>query len=56
MDKYAAKDMAIIALKGAPETAFAMACRIAQVVKTVVGRPMQVAIVKGLNKNLIKYN
>lgn len=45
--------MAIIALKGAPETAFATACSIAHVVKTVVGRPMQVAIVKGLNRNLI---
>lgn len=32
--------------------AFAMAWRMAHVVSTVVGRPIQVAIVKGLNKNL----
>lgn len=35
---------------GAPEMAFAMAWRMAHVVKTLVERPRQVAIVNGLNK------
>lgn len=42
--------MAIVALYGAPVIAFATACKIAHVVKTLVGRPMQVAIVKGLKR------
>lgn len=42
--------MAITALYGAPVIAFATACRIAQVVKTLVGRPIQDAIVKGLKR------
>lgn len=41
-----------MALKGAPETALAMAWRMAHVVKTLVDRPMHVAVVKGLNRNL----
>lgn len=52
IDKYAAKDMAITALYGAPATALATACRMAHVVKTLVGLPMQVAIVKGLKRYL----
>lgn len=40
------------ALRGAPETAFAMAWRMAQDVKTEVDRPMHVAMVKGLNRKL----
>jgi hypothetical protein len=39
-----------MALMGAPEIAFAMACRMAHVVKTLVERPRQVAIVKGLKR------
>lgn len=42
-----------MALKGAPEMALAMAWRIAHVVKTLVDRPMHVAIVKGLKRNLL---
>lgn len=52
MDKYAAKDMAIAALYGAPVAAFATACRMAHVVNTLVGLPMQVAIVNGLKRKL----
>jgi hypothetical protein len=52
MERYAAKDMAITALYGAPVTAFATAWRIAHVVKTLVGLPMQVAIVNGLKRKL----
>jgi hypothetical protein len=44
--------MASIEEKEAPITAFEMACRVAQVVKTLVGRPMHVAIVNGLNRKL----
>jgi len=39
-------------LNGAPETALAIAWRIAQVVKMPLDLPMQVAIVKGLKRNL----
>ena len=39
-----------MALSEAPEMALAMACRMAQVVKTDVGRPIQVAMVKGLKR------
>lgn len=46
-------DIASIELADAPTTALAMACNIAQVVKTLVGRPIHVAMVKGLNKNLL---
>jgi hypothetical protein len=41
-----------MAPKGAPETALAMAWRMAQVVKTLVDRPMHVATVKGLKRKL----
>ena len=41
-----------MALMGAPDTALAMAWRMAQVVKTLVDRPMHVAIVKGLKRKL----
>jgi len=41
-----------MALKGAPETALAIAWRMAHVVKTLVDRPIHVAIVKGLKRNL----
>lgn len=44
--------MATMALKGEPDRAFAMAKRIAQFVNTLVDRPMQAAIVYGLNKKL----
>ncbi|CCU74808.1 hypothetical protein BGHDH14_bgh05328 [Blumeria hordei DH14] len=46
--------MANIELKDAPATAFAIAIKIAQVVKTLEGRPTQVATVKGLNRNLFE--
>lgn len=52
MDRYDAKARANMLVNDAPFTAFAMAWRMAQVVKTLVGRPMQVARVKGLNKKL----
>lgn len=39
-------------MKDAPVKAFETALRIAHVVKTLVGRPIHVAIVKGLNRNL----
>lgn len=42
--------MAITALYGAPVVAFATACRMAHDVKTLVGLPIQVAIVNGLNR------
>jgi hypothetical protein len=54
MDRYAAKDMAIAALYGAPVAAFATACRMAHVVKTLVGLPRQVASVNGLKRKLAK--
>lgn len=41
-----------MALKGDPWMALAMACRMAQVEKTEVGRPRQVAMVRGLKRNL----
>lgn len=44
--------MTITALYGAPVVAFATACRMAHVVKTLVGLPIQVAIVNGLNRKL----
>lgn len=52
MERYAASEMANIEVKDAPTTAFEMAWSIAQVVKTLVGRPIHVAIVKGLNRKL----
>lgn len=52
IDRYDAKDSAIMALMGAPWTALAMACRMAAVVKTLVDRPRHVAIVNGLKRNL----
>lgn len=52
IERYDAKDMASIDVREAPETAFANACNMAQVVNTLVGRPMQVAIVKGLKRKL----
>lgn len=44
--------MANIDVKEAPPTAFEIAWRIMQVVKTLVGRPMHVAIVNGLKRKL----
>jgi hypothetical protein len=52
IERYEAMDNANMDVKEDPVTAFEMACRIAQVVKTLVGRPIQVAIVKGLNRKL----
>lgn len=52
IERYAAKDMANIEVKEAPATAFEIAWRIAQVVNTLVGRPIHVAIVKGLKRKL----
>lgn len=43
-----------MALKAEPERAREMACRIAHVVKTLVDRPKQEAIVKGLNRKLYR--
>lgn len=48
--------MANIEVKEAPATAFEMAWRMAQVVKTLVGRPIHVAIVNGLNRKLYFVN
>ena len=42
-----------MALRGAPAMAFAMAWRMAQVVKTLVERPMHVATVKGFRRKLV---
>lgn len=55
IDRYDAKANANIVVKGTPDTAFDMACRIAQVVKTLVGLPIQVAIVKGLKRKLLQH-
>ena len=52
MDRYDAKARANMLVNDAPVTPFAMAWRMAHVVNTLVGRPMQVAIVKGLSKKL----
>ena len=52
MDRYDANARANMLVNDAPFTAFATAWSMAQVVKTLVGRPMQVAMVKGLNKKL----
>jgi hypothetical protein len=52
MDRYDANARANMLVNEAPLTALAIAWRMAQVVKTLVGRPIQVAIVKGLNKKL----
>lgn len=41
-----------MALKGVPDTAFPIACRMAHVVKTLVERPIHVATVKGLKRKL----
>ena len=41
-----------MAPRGAPDTALAMAWRMAQVVKTLVDRPMHVATVNGLKRKL----
>lgn len=53
MERYEAKDRANMDVNEFPATAFAIACSIAQVVNTLVGRPMHVAMVKGLNRNLL---
>lgn len=55
MERYEANDMASIDVKGRPLTALDMEYRMAQVVNTLVGRPIQVAIVKGLNRNLASH-
>jgi len=52
IDRYEAKDSASIDVNARPLTAFAIEYRIAHVVNTLVGRPRQVAIVKGLKRNL----
>ena len=39
-------------LNGLPDIAFAIACRMAHVVKTLVGRAIHVAIVNGLKRKL----
>lgn len=39
-------------LNGFPDIAFAIACRMAHVVKTLVGRAIHVAIVNGLKRKL----
>ena len=44
--------MANMEVKEAPATAFEIAWRMAQVVKTLVGLPIHVAIVNGLNRKL----
>lgn len=54
IERYEAKARATIVLKERPATALDMPWRMAQVVKTLVGRPIQVAIVKGLNRKLSK--
>lgn len=41
-------------LRPLPETARAIAYRIAQFVNTLVGRPIHVAIVNGLKRNLVR--
>ncbi|RKF72411.1 hypothetical protein GcC1_094007 [Golovinomyces cichoracearum] len=51
--KNPAGDRSIEAREDAPTTAFAIAHNIAHVVKMLDERPRQVAIVKGLNKNLL---
>jgi hypothetical protein len=50
MERYAAKDMAIIEPSVAPEMALAMAWRMKHVVNTLDGLPMHVAIVNGLKR------
>lgn len=45
--------MLTTAVKGAPAIAAETAWRMAQVVKTLVERPMQVAMVKGLKRKLL---
>src|SRR3569833_55733 len=52
MERYDANESATIALSGAPAMAFAMAWRMKQLVKTLVERPTQLAMVKGLRRNL----
>lgn len=43
-------------VKGLPAIAFTIACSMAHVVKTLVGRPMHVAIVNGLKRKLYGVN
>jgi hypothetical protein len=52
MDRYEANARANIEVNEAPARAFAMACSMAHVVKTLVGRPIHVAIVNGLKRKL----
>jgi hypothetical protein len=52
MERYEAKDKATTALKGDPAMTLDIAWRIAQLVKTLVGRPIHVAMVKGLKRYL----
>ena len=51
-DRYEASPRASMEVMGLPETAWAMAWRMAQFVKTLVGLPMHAAMVKGLNRYL----
>lgn len=55
MERYEANDRASIDVKERPLTAFDIEYRIAQEVKTLVGRPIQVAMVNGLNRNLVSH-
>lgn len=49
-DRYEARPSVSMAVRDRPWQAFAIAYRIAQLVKRLVGRPRQDAIVKGLNR------
>jgi len=51
-DKYADNAVAKTAGTALPLTALDIALSIAQLVNTIVGRPMHVTMVNGLNKNL----
>lgn len=51
-DRYEARPNASIELIGLPETAWETAQSMATLVKTLVGLPRQVAIVKGLKRYL----
>lgn len=53
IDKYDARDRASTELTILPEAAAAIACKIAQFVKTLVGCARQVTIVNGLKMNLV---
>lgn len=54
IERYEAKERANIEVNELPTTAFPMALSMAQVVKTLVGRPIHVRIVKGLKRKLLR--